>query len=65
MRSYYLRRFGAFEKLREVEEFGDRIIRVRFRRALPLRGQRRVLFDDLLYLILATLAQGGELDILR
>jgi hypothetical protein len=64
MRSYYLRRrFGAFEKLRKVDEFGGRSVRVRFRRALPLRGRRRVLLGDLVYLVLATFAQGGELAI--
>ena len=64
MRSY-LRRFGAFQKLRKVDEFGGRSVRARFRRALPLRGRRRVLLGDLLYLVLATLAQGGELAIRR
>jgi hypothetical protein len=65
MGSYYLRRFGEFGKLRKVDEFGDCSVQVRFRQALPLRRQRRVLFDDLFYLFLATLAQGGELAILR
>jgi hypothetical protein len=65
MRSSYLRLFGTFEKLRKVDEVGGRTVRVRFRRALPLRERRRVLFDDLLYLVLATFAQGGEFAILR
>jgi hypothetical protein len=52
MRGYYLRGFGAFENLRKVDEFVGRSVRARFRRALPLRGQRRFLLDDRLYLVL-------------
>jgi hypothetical protein len=63
VRSYYLRRLGTFEKLRKVDEFGGRSVRVRFRRALPMRGGRRVLLDDLPYLVLAAFAHGGELAI--
>jgi hypothetical protein len=65
MRSYYLRRFGDFEKLRKVDEFGGRSVRVHFCRGLPLRERRRVLLGVLLYLVLATFAQGGELAIRR
>jgi hypothetical protein len=47
----------------KVDEFGGRSVRDPFRRALPLRGRQRVPLGDLLYLVLATLAQGGELAI--
>jgi hypothetical protein len=60
-----LRGFGAFKKLRKVDEFGGRSVRARFRRALPLRERRLVLSDNLLFLVLAAFAQGGELAIRR
>jgi hypothetical protein len=60
-----LRGFGAFKNLRKVDEFGGRSVRARFRRALSLRERRLVLSDNLLYLVLAAFAQGGELAIRR
>jgi hypothetical protein len=37
MRSYYLRRFEDFEKIRKANEFGGRSVRLSFREKLPLK----------------------------
>jgi hypothetical protein len=40
MRRYYLRGFGAFEKLRKVDEFFGLRVRVRFRQFISEMGIR-------------------------